>query len=153
VVSDEAEPGCPFDLQELSQFACRRKLSQERVVPSRSPSAPRASRSVKRPGGDEVSNQLAQVARDVRGAIIHASGHNIALENPTGGRTIFGCNPDVAPGGVFIQVGGGVAASRKAVRAPSSAASSGSIDSIICVRSRPPCSAANVDNASVRGSA
>jgi hypothetical protein len=44
-----------------------------------------------------------------------------------------------------------VAASRKAVRAPSSAASSGSIDSIICVRSRPPCRAAKVDSASVRG--
>ncbi|MFD8819856.1 alpha/beta fold hydrolase, partial [Streptomyces sp. NPDC059627] len=33
--------------------------------------------------GDEVSRQLAQVARDVRGAVIPASGHNIALENPT----------------------------------------------------------------------
>src|SRR5258708_28433508 len=32
--------------------------------------------------GDEVSRQLAQVARDVRGAVIPASGHNIALENP-----------------------------------------------------------------------
>ena len=32
--------------------------------------------------GDEVSKQLAQVARDVRGAVIPASGHNIALENP-----------------------------------------------------------------------
>jgi pimeloyl-ACP methyl ester carboxylesterase len=32
--------------------------------------------------GDEVSTQLAQVARDVRGAVIPASGHNIALENP-----------------------------------------------------------------------
>ena len=32
--------------------------------------------------GDEVSNQLAQVARDVRGAVIPASGHNVALENP-----------------------------------------------------------------------
>src|SRR4029079_18636795 len=33
--------------------------------------------------GDEVSKQLAQVARDVRGAVIPAAGHNIALENPT----------------------------------------------------------------------
>ncbi|MCU1456612.1 MAG: hydrolase, partial [Actinomycetia bacterium] len=32
--------------------------------------------------GDAVSEQLAQVARDVRGAVIPASGHNIALENP-----------------------------------------------------------------------
>ena len=32
--------------------------------------------------GDEVSKQLAQVGRDVRGAVIPASGHNIALENP-----------------------------------------------------------------------
>src|SRR6202034_2606631 len=32
--------------------------------------------------GDEVSRQLAQVARDVRGAVIPDSGHNIALENP-----------------------------------------------------------------------
>jgi pimeloyl-ACP methyl ester carboxylesterase len=32
--------------------------------------------------GDEVSKQLAQVARDVRGTVIPASGHNIALENP-----------------------------------------------------------------------
>ena len=32
--------------------------------------------------GDDVSKQLAQVARDVRGAVIPASGHNIALENP-----------------------------------------------------------------------
>jgi pimeloyl-ACP methyl ester carboxylesterase len=32
--------------------------------------------------GDEVSRQLAHVARDVRGAVIPASGHNIALENP-----------------------------------------------------------------------
>jgi pimeloyl-ACP methyl ester carboxylesterase len=32
--------------------------------------------------GDAVSNQLAHVARDVRGAVIPASGHNIALENP-----------------------------------------------------------------------
>jgi pimeloyl-ACP methyl ester carboxylesterase len=32
--------------------------------------------------GDEVSKQLAQVARDVRGAVIPAAGHNIALENP-----------------------------------------------------------------------
>jgi pimeloyl-ACP methyl ester carboxylesterase len=32
--------------------------------------------------GDEVSKQLAQVARDLRGAVIPASGHNIALENP-----------------------------------------------------------------------
>src|SRR2546423_57586 len=32
--------------------------------------------------GDEVSKQLAQVARDVHGAVIPASGHNIALENP-----------------------------------------------------------------------
>jgi len=32
--------------------------------------------------GDAVSRQLAQVARDVRGAVIPASGHNIALENP-----------------------------------------------------------------------
>jgi hypothetical protein len=32
--------------------------------------------------GDEVSEQLAQVARDVRGAVIPAFGHNIALENP-----------------------------------------------------------------------
>jgi pimeloyl-ACP methyl ester carboxylesterase len=29
-----------------------------------------------------VPKQLAQVARDVRGAVIPASGHNIALENP-----------------------------------------------------------------------
>ena len=33
--------------------------------------------------GDEVSKQLAQVTRDVRGAVIAASGHNIALENTT----------------------------------------------------------------------
>jgi len=32
--------------------------------------------------GDAVSKQLAQVARDVRGAVIPASGHNIAMENP-----------------------------------------------------------------------
>jgi pimeloyl-ACP methyl ester carboxylesterase len=32
--------------------------------------------------GDQVAKQLAQVARDVRGAVIPASGHNIALENP-----------------------------------------------------------------------
>jgi hypothetical protein len=30
-----------------------------------------------------VDNQLAQVARDVRGAVIPAAGHNIALENAT----------------------------------------------------------------------
>jgi pimeloyl-ACP methyl ester carboxylesterase len=32
--------------------------------------------------GQEVARQLAQVAADVRGAIVPASGHNIALENP-----------------------------------------------------------------------
>ncbi|MFZ0192846.1 MAG: hypothetical protein WAL72_38510 [Streptosporangiaceae bacterium] len=32
--------------------------------------------------GDAVAEQLTQVARDVRGAVIPASGHNIALENP-----------------------------------------------------------------------
>ena len=32
--------------------------------------------------GDEVSRRLAQVASDVRGAVITGSGHNIALENP-----------------------------------------------------------------------
>ena len=32
--------------------------------------------------GDEVSRQLTHVARDIRGAVIPASGHNIALENP-----------------------------------------------------------------------
>jgi len=32
--------------------------------------------------GEEVSRQLAQVASDVRGAVITDSGHNIALENP-----------------------------------------------------------------------
>ena len=32
--------------------------------------------------GDEVAKQLAQVARDVRGVVIPAAGHNIALENP-----------------------------------------------------------------------
>jgi pimeloyl-ACP methyl ester carboxylesterase len=32
--------------------------------------------------GDEVSKQLAHVARDGCGAVIPASGHNIALENP-----------------------------------------------------------------------
>jgi pimeloyl-ACP methyl ester carboxylesterase len=32
--------------------------------------------------GDEVSKQLAQVASDVRSAVIAESGHNIALENP-----------------------------------------------------------------------
>jgi len=32
--------------------------------------------------GDAVARQLAQVARDVRGAVITASGHNVALENP-----------------------------------------------------------------------
>jgi pimeloyl-ACP methyl ester carboxylesterase len=32
--------------------------------------------------GDQVSKQLAQVASDVRGAVITESGHNIALENP-----------------------------------------------------------------------
>jgi hypothetical protein len=42
-----------------------------------------------------------------------------------------------------------VAASRKAVRAPASAASSGSIDSIIRVRNRPPCRAVKMDSASV----
>jgi pimeloyl-ACP methyl ester carboxylesterase len=31
---------------------------------------------------DQVSRQLAQVACDVRGVVIPASGHNIALENP-----------------------------------------------------------------------
>jgi pimeloyl-ACP methyl ester carboxylesterase len=33
--------------------------------------------------GDQVSRQLAQVATDVRSAVITGSGHNIALENPT----------------------------------------------------------------------
>jgi pimeloyl-ACP methyl ester carboxylesterase len=32
--------------------------------------------------GDAVAKQLALVARDVRGAVITASGHNVALENP-----------------------------------------------------------------------
>ena len=32
--------------------------------------------------GDQVSRQLGQVARDVRGVVIPAAGHNIALENP-----------------------------------------------------------------------
>jgi pimeloyl-ACP methyl ester carboxylesterase len=32
--------------------------------------------------GDEVPRQLAQVATDVRSAVITESGHNIALENP-----------------------------------------------------------------------
>jgi pimeloyl-ACP methyl ester carboxylesterase len=32
--------------------------------------------------GDEVRQQLTQVASDVRGAVIAESGHNIALENP-----------------------------------------------------------------------
>ncbi len=32
--------------------------------------------------GDAVSKQLAQVARDVCGVVIPASGHNVALENP-----------------------------------------------------------------------
>ena len=32
--------------------------------------------------GEKVSEQLAHVARDVRGAVIPTSGHNIALENP-----------------------------------------------------------------------
>jgi pimeloyl-ACP methyl ester carboxylesterase len=32
--------------------------------------------------GYAVSKQLAQVAGDVRGAVIPASGHNVALENP-----------------------------------------------------------------------
>jgi pimeloyl-ACP methyl ester carboxylesterase len=32
--------------------------------------------------GEAVSRQLAQVACDVRGVVIPASGHNIALENP-----------------------------------------------------------------------
>jgi pimeloyl-ACP methyl ester carboxylesterase len=32
--------------------------------------------------GDAVATQLTRVARDVRGAVISASGHNIALENP-----------------------------------------------------------------------
>ena len=32
--------------------------------------------------GDQVARQLAQVATDVRGAVIAESGHNIALENP-----------------------------------------------------------------------
>jgi pimeloyl-ACP methyl ester carboxylesterase len=32
--------------------------------------------------GDQVAKQLAQVARDVSSAVIPASGHNIALENP-----------------------------------------------------------------------
>jgi hypothetical protein len=55
------------------------------------------------------------------------------------------------PDRVFIQLIDVVRASRKAVRAPSSAASSGSIDSIICVRNRPPCRAAKVESASVCG--
>ena len=29
-----------------------------------------------------MAGQLAQVARDVRGAVIPAAGHNVALENP-----------------------------------------------------------------------
>ncbi|MEU4674461.1 hypothetical protein AB0F91_42515 [Amycolatopsis sp. NPDC023774] len=32
--------------------------------------------------GDAVSQQLVQVARDVRSIVIPASGHNIAWENP-----------------------------------------------------------------------
>ena len=32
--------------------------------------------------GDEVAKQPSQVARDVRGVVIPASGHNLALENP-----------------------------------------------------------------------
>jgi pimeloyl-ACP methyl ester carboxylesterase len=32
--------------------------------------------------GDAVARQLAQVARDVRGVVIPAAGHNIACENP-----------------------------------------------------------------------
>jgi pimeloyl-ACP methyl ester carboxylesterase len=32
--------------------------------------------------GDEVFKQIAQVARDVRGVVIPAAGHNVALENP-----------------------------------------------------------------------
>jgi pimeloyl-ACP methyl ester carboxylesterase len=32
--------------------------------------------------GDQVAQQLSLVASDVRGAVIPASGHNIALENP-----------------------------------------------------------------------
>jgi pimeloyl-ACP methyl ester carboxylesterase len=31
---------------------------------------------------DQVASQLTQVATDVRGTVIPASGHNIALENP-----------------------------------------------------------------------
>jgi pimeloyl-ACP methyl ester carboxylesterase len=32
--------------------------------------------------GDAVATQLTQVARDIRGTVIPAAGHNIALENP-----------------------------------------------------------------------
>jgi pimeloyl-ACP methyl ester carboxylesterase len=32
--------------------------------------------------GDAVATQLTQVARDARGTVIPAAGHNIALENP-----------------------------------------------------------------------
>ncbi|WP_329060244.1 alpha/beta fold hydrolase [Amycolatopsis sp. NBC_01480] len=32
--------------------------------------------------GDAVAQQLTQVARDVRGVVIPAAGHNIAWENP-----------------------------------------------------------------------
>jgi pimeloyl-ACP methyl ester carboxylesterase len=32
---------------------------------------------------DAVSKQLAHVARDIRGIVIPAAGHNIAWENPT----------------------------------------------------------------------
>lgn len=73
-------------------------------------------------------------------------------------RTSFGGGPqfsdgnrvvEPADGNRVVEPAGGVAAARSPASAPSSAASSGSIDSVICVSVRPPCSLANVDRASV----
>ena len=64
-------------------------------------------------------------------------------------RTSFGGGPQFSDGNRVVEPAGGVAAARSPASAPSSAASSGSIDSVICVSVRPPCSLANVDRASV----
>ena len=58
-----------YDLRRRSREACIR-FRRERMQKCR------AGRSAIRPA------PLAQVVRDVRGAVIPASGHNIALENP-----------------------------------------------------------------------
>ena len=50
-------------------------------MPTRS--AARSWPSARRPiSGTRYPNSSTQVARDVRGAVIPASGHNIAMENP-----------------------------------------------------------------------